>query len=441
MHRLIMFADHYDIVIIGAGPAGLMAGIEGYAPSRKILILEKMPRPALKLRISGKGRCNITNNAPLEEFLSHFGKNGRFLKFAFAKFFNTDLLRYFENLGVSFKLEQGERYFPQNDKALEIVEALLNKVKELKIPVAVNAEVISITKLPDGKFSLSINKRNPSEGKDSQPVSIHADNVLLATGGKSYPRTGSTGTGYKLASQLGHTVTPVLPALVPLETKGDTAKNLQGLSLKNVRVKLLVNNKKVDERFGEMVFTDSGVSGPIILSLSGNVVKLLQEKQKVVLLIDLKPALDHATLDKRLLREINENSRQSFKSLLKKLLPRKLMPVFISQLNIAEKKELNQITIEERKQLRMFLKEFLFEITGCRSFDEAIVTSGGVSIKEINSQTMESKLVKGLYFAGELIDIDADTGGFNLQAAFSTGWIAGRSLCRTQNPGCVVIQK
>ncbi|HJX30697.1 MAG TPA: NAD(P)/FAD-dependent oxidoreductase [Thermodesulfobacteriota bacterium] len=427
----MMFEKHYDIVIIGAGPAGLVAGIESYTPSRKILILEKMPRPALKLRISGKGRCNITNDASLEEFLSHFGKNGRFLKFAFAEFFNTDLLRYFEKLGVTFKLEQGGRYFPQKDNALEIVEALLNKVKTLKIPLAVNSEVTGISKLPDGKFSLAINKKNPVEGNVSQSISIHADNVLLATGGKSYPRTGSTGTGYKLASQLGHTVTPVLPALVPIETKGDTAKKLQGLSLRNVKAKIVVKNKKVDERFGEMVFTDFGVSGPIILSLSGTVVKLLQEKQKVVLSIDLKPALDHETLDKRLLREINENSRQSFKSLLKKLLPRKLMPVFIERLKISEKKELNQITIEERKRLRMLLKEFLFDITGYRSFDEAIVTSGGVSIQEINPQTMESKLVKGLYFAGELIDIDADTGGFNLQAAFSTGWVAGRALCRT----------
>jgi predicted Rossmann fold flavoprotein len=423
-----MFLNHYDIVIIGAGPAGLMAGIESYQPSKKILILEKMPRPALKLRISGKGRCNITNDASLEEFLFHFGKNGRFLKFAFAKFFNADLLQYFEKLGVTFKLEQGGRYFPQNDKALEIVEALLNKVMALKIPLAVNSEVTGISKLPDGKFSLAINKKNLVEGKVSHSIQIQANNVVFATGGKSYPRTGSTGAGYKLAAQFGHTVTPALPALVPIETKGDTAKKLQGLSLKNVKAKIVVNNKKVDERFGEMVFTDFGVSGPIILALSGNAVKLLQEKQKVALSIDLKPAIDHETLDKRLLREINENSRQSFKRLLKKLLPRKLMSVFIEKLKISEKKELNQITIEERKRLRMLLKEFLFEVTGYRSFDEAIVTSGGVSIQEINPQTMESKLVKGLYFAGELIDIDADTGGFNLQAAFSTGWVAGRAL-------------
>ena len=283
-----MFANHYDVVIVGAGPAGLIAGIESYKSLRKIVILEKMPRPALKLRISGKGRCNITNDASLEEFLSHFGKNGRFLKFSFAKFFNADLLRYFEKFGVTFKLEQGGRYFPQKDSAGEIVEALLNRVKSLKIPLAVNSEVTGISKLPNGKFSLGINKKNSAAGKVSHPVQIQADNVLLAMGGKSYPRTGSSGMGYKLAAHLGQTVTPVLPALVPIETKGDTAKKLQGLSLRNVKAKILVNNKKVDERFGEMLFTDFGVSGPIILSLSGNVVKLLQEKQKVVLSFKFK---------------------------------------------------------------------------------------------------------------------------------------------------------
>jgi len=435
----MMFERHYDIVIIGAGPAGLMAGIESYRPSRKILILEKMPRPALKLRISGKGRCNITNYASLNEFLSHFGKNGRFLKFAFAEFFNTDLLEYFEKLGVVFKLEQGGRYFPQNDKASGVVEALLTRVKALKISLVTRSEVTGISTSPEGKFLVSINKKNSDGSKTGQSIHTEADNVVVATGGKSYPGTGSTGTGYKLAAHFGHTVTPVMPALVPIETKGDTAKKLQGLSLRNVKAKILVNNKKVDERFGEMLFTDFGVSGPIILSLSGNIVKLLQEKQPVFLSIDLKPALDHEALDKRLLREINENSRQSFKSLLKKLLPRKLMPVFIEALKISEEKQLNQLANEERKRLRMLLKEFSFEVSGYRSLDEAIITSGGVSIKEINPQTMESKLVKGLYFAGEVIDIDADTGGFNLQAAFSTGWVAGRALCRTQNPGGVVI--
>ncbi len=416
-----MLRNQYDIVIIGAGPAGLIAAIESCKSSAKILILEKMHNPALKLRISGKGRCNITNNAVLEDFISHFGKNGRFLKFAFAKFFNTDLIEYFEKLGVQFKLERGGRYFPENDDAGEIANALLNKVKSLNIPISTNSEVISITKSKNEKFTVTINK-------NTQRIQIEADKVVLATGGKSYPKTGSTGAGFKLASQLGHTITPVSPSLVPVETKGSTAKKLQGLSLKNVKAQVWCGNKKADERFGEMLFTDFGLSGPIILSLSKTIVKLIDDKEKVLISIDLKPALNHKMIDQRIIREINEHSRQGFKNLLKKLLPGKLVPVFIEELKISEEKQMSQINSEERKKLRMLLKEFQFEVTGYRSFDHAIVTSGGICIKEINPQTMESKLVNGLYFAGEIIDVDADTGGFNLQAAFSTGWIAGRNV-------------
>lgn len=428
-----MLQNKYDIIVIGAGPAGLMAAIESHEPSKKIVILEKMLHPALKLKISGKGRCNITNDADLKEFISHFGKNGRFLKFAFAKFFNTDLLEYFENLGVRFKLERGGRYFPQNDSAVDVAKALLDKVKSLNIPVAVNSEVIDITKLPDETFTVTINRKSRATDRDTRRVQIKADSVVLATGGKSYPRTGSNGTGFELASKLGHTVTPLSPALVPLKTKGDTAKKLQGLSLRNVKVSLWCQDKKIDERFGEMLFTDFGVSGPIILSLSSTVVRLIENKREVSISIDLKPALDQKTVDQRLLREINEHSKQKFKGLLKKLLPGKLGPVFIEKLKIPEEKLLNQINSEERKRLRLLLKEFQLEVVGYRSFDEAIVTAGGISIKEINSRTMESKIVRGLYFAGEIIDIDADTGGFNLQAAFSTGWIAGRAVKATAN--------
>ena len=416
----MMLQNQYDIVIIGAGPAGLIAAIESYKSSEKILILEKMHNPALKLRISGKGRCNITNNAVLEDFISHFGKNGRFLKFAFANFFNTDLIRYFEKLGVQFKLERGGRYFPKNDDAGEIANALLNKVKSLNIPISTNSEVISITKSKNKKFTITINK-------NTQHIQIKTDKIVLATGGKSYPGTGSTGAGFKLASQLGHTVTLVSPSLVPIETKGNTAKKLQGLSLKNVKAQVWCENKKADERFGEMLFTGFGISGPIILSLSKIIVKLIDNKEKVFVSIDLKPALSHKMLEQRITREINEHIKQGFKNLLKKLLPGKLVPVFIEKLKIPEEKQLSQINSEERKKLRMLLKEFQFEVTGYRSFNHAIVTSGGICIKEINPQTMESKLVKGLYFAGEIIDVDADTGGFNLQAAFSTGWIAGRN--------------
>lgn len=423
-----MLQNEYDVIIIGAGPAGLIAAIECYKPSRKILILEKMYQPALKLRLCGKGRCNITNVADLDDFLSHFGKNGRFLKYAFAEFFNNDLLKYFEKLGVKCKLERGGRYFPQKDDAMEVVMALLNKVKSLNIAIATHSDVTGITKSPNNKFVISLNSQKLTANQDHRNSDLIADKVILATGGKSYPKTGSDGSGYKIGSMLGHTITPVLPSLVPLETSGSDAKKLQGLSLRNVNVRVWCDNKKVDELFGEMLFTKFGVDGPVILSLSRTIAKLISNKQKVIITIDLKPALDHKKLDKRLLREISELSRQNFKSLLKNLIPAKLIPVFIEKLAIPEDKLLSQINSEERKKLRLLLKEFRFEITGCRSYDRAIVTSGGISIKEIHPHTMESKLVEGLFFAGEIIDIDADTGGFNLQAAFSTGWIAGRAV-------------
>ncbi|MCK5595384.1 aminoacetone oxidase family FAD-binding enzyme, partial [bacterium] len=330
-------------------------------------------------------------------------------------------------LGVRFKLERGGRYFPQNDDAGEIAKVLLDKVQSLNIPISTNSEVISITKLPDNNFVIAVNKKGLAGNRNTQRIQIKADKVVLAAGGKSYPRTGSNGAGFKLASQLGHAITPVSPSLVPIETKGNTAKNLHGLSLKNVKAQVWRGNKKVDERFGEMVFTDFGLSGPIILSLSKTVVKLVNNKEKVFISIDLKPALDHKMLERRIIREIDEHSKQGFKNLLKKLLPEKLVSVFVKKLEIPEEKQLSRINSEERKKLRILLKEFQFEVIGYRSFNHAIVTSGGICIKEINSQTMESKLVKGLYFAGEIIDIDADTGGFNLQAAFSTGWIAGKN--------------
>lgn len=410
----------YDLVIIGAGAAGLMAAIESYKPLKRILIIEKMQKPALKLRITGKGRCNITNEAGLTDFIKHFGKNGRFLKYSFKEFFNTDLITYFEKLGVKFKLERGGRYFPQSDKAHEVVEALVDKVKSLNISILTKSEVTSIIKLSDENFCLDI------AGAECQE--IIAANVLIATGGKSYPKTGSDGTGFKLAAQLGHKITPISPSLVPLITKGETAGKLQGLSLKNVKVSVWSNGKKIDEGFGEMLFTDFGVSGPIILSLSRKIVNLIDLDELVTISIDFKPALDHKKVDQRLLKEIDENSKQIFKSLLKTLLPKKLISVFAEKLGIAEDKLLNQISSEERKKLRMLLKEFKLDVSGYKSFDQAIVTAGGVSIKEIKTKTMESRLVKGLYFAGEVIDVDADTGGYNLQAAFSTGWVAGRAI-------------
>ncbi|MEW6670278.1 MAG: NAD(P)/FAD-dependent oxidoreductase [Thermodesulfobacteriota bacterium] len=423
-----MIERRYDVVIVGAGPAGLIAAIECQRPSKTILILEKMPRPALKLGISGKGRGNITNDAGIKEFIAHFGKNGRFLQHAFGRFFNQDLLSYFEELGVRFKLERGGRYFPRNDNALELVNALTGKVKKLDISIETHSEVTAITKLPDGEFSLDIRSTARTPNKPRERLTLKAGKVLLSTGGKSYPKTGSSGGGYPLASRLGHTVTPLFPALVPITTAGDTAAKLQGLSLKNVSASAWSEGRKAAEFFGEMVFMDDGVSGPIILSLSRTVVAFLNNGQRVRICIDLKPALDHKAVDQRLLREIDEHGKQEFKSLLKRLLPMKLIPVFIEKLGIPAEKKLSQFRLEDRKQLRLLLKAFALEVSGHRSFDEAIITAGGVSINEIDPRTMESKLVKGLYFAGEIIDIDADTGGFNLQAAFSTGWLAGRSM-------------
>ncbi len=422
-----MLPKHCHLVIIGAGPAGLMAAIQAYKPGHKILLLEKMPKPAIKLRMTGKGRCNITNNAPLNEFLPHFGKTGRFLKYAFSEFFNKELLSFFEEKGVAFKLERGERFFPVSDNAMEIANVLLNETAKRNIPIATRARVQSIENQAEKGFRIRV-AHQAEKGAPEKILWVQADSVLIATGGKSYPKTGSTGDGYRLAEELGHTCTPPTPALVPLETAGDRAQKLQGLSLKNIRAEIWRAHKKIDEQFGEMVFTDFGVSGPVILTLSKTVVKELENGEPVDLMLDLKPALDHKKVDQRILREINEHGKQGVQSLLKSLLPRKMIPLFIEILKLDADKKLNQVTADERKQLRLLLKEFRLPITGYRSYNHAIVTAGGVRTRDINPTTMESRKIPGLYFAGEVIDIHADTGGYNLQAAFSTGWVAGRNV-------------
>lgn len=418
----------FDLVIIGAGPAGLIAAIESFSSGKKIIVLEKMFKPALKLRISGKGRCNITNKADLETFLSHFGNNGKFLRHSFSKFFNDDLLKYFELTGVRFKLERGGRYFPEKDDSIEIIESLLKRIKNQHIPISTGSNVKSITKKLNGEFEIYITRSESSKTKKVKDIKLYSKNILIATGGKSYPGTGSNGSGYKLASEMGHTISRIKPALVPLVTTGIETKTLKGLNLKNINVEVWSENKKYFEQFGEMTFTDFGVSGPVILSLSKKIVDLIDMKKKLFLSLDLKPALDYKTVERRLLREIKNFGDRNFKYLLQGLLPKSMIPVFMKRSGICEEKKLSQVSSEERRKLKMMLKSFRIDIIGYKSFDHAIVTSGGLSLNEVNPRSMGSKIVNGLYFAGEILDVDADTGGFNLQAAFSTGWIAGKTL-------------
>ncbi|MFZ5918931.1 MAG: NAD(P)/FAD-dependent oxidoreductase [Chloroflexota bacterium] len=404
------------VLVVGGGAAGLMAAGQAAQMGAETLLLEKMPRPGRKLGITGKGRCNLTNVAPLPDFITHFGENGRFLWQAFSRFFAADLLAFFDKLGVSTVTERGGRVFPASDRATEVVEALLRWVHEAGVTVYTRSPVERLLVEGGGVIGAVVAGR-----------AFHSDAVIVATGGASYPGTGSTGDGYRLAGSVGHGIAPVRPALVPLETAGDVAPRLQGLSLRNVTVRLLVDGKLQAEAFGEMLFTHFGLSGPIVLSLSRQAVDALRLGQRVALSIDLKPALDESRLDARLLRDFDLNGKRQFHTLLKSLLPGKLIPVCIELTGISPDRVGHQISAQERRRLRAWLKDFRFEVSGHRSWNEAIITAGGVDTRQVDSRSMASRLVAGLYFAGEVLDVDADTGGYNLQAAFSTGWLAGRS--------------
>lgn len=406
----------FDVIIIGAGPAGLLAAGRAAELGNKVLILEKMRQEGRKLLITGKGRCNITNNAEIGEFITHVYPNGRFLRNAFSKFYSSDIIDLLSKYGVDITLERGGRYFPTTNKASDVLKALLNWVKDLNVEIRCNHRVEKL-----------IIENKAVVGIEVSGKKYFSNNVIVATGGKSYPATGSTGDGYELAKRAGHNVATVLPALVPLETAGRTAQNLQGLNLKNVKASVWVNNKKIGEDFGEMIFTHFGISGPIILTLSRIVVSELQKNNKVEISIDLKPALDEEKLDKRLIRDLNEHGKKKLVNIFRYWLPSKMIPVFIDLLKVTSDKECHQVSAKERKKITYLLKHLRFSITNHRSFKEAIITSGGIPTNEISPKTMESKLVKGLYFAGEIIDLDAETGGYNLQIAYSTGWLAGNS--------------
>ncbi|MFZ4411643.1 MAG: NAD(P)/FAD-dependent oxidoreductase [Bacteroidales bacterium] len=407
--------NQYEVIVVGGGAAGLLAAGRAAESGAKVLLLEKMNQPGRKLRITGKGRCNLTNIAPMREFMDHIGENSRFLRHAFSCFFSKELIEFFENKGVPITVERGERAFPSSEQAQDIFNALVRWVEKLKVEVRKES---CVTKLIVSEGVIS--------GVEVNNTTIfNANKVIIATGGASYPATGSTGDGYRLAKRVGHTVTPIRPALVPLETKGNTAQELQGLSLKNVKASIWIDGKKKGDEFGEMMFTHFGITGPIVLTLSRKFSLEIQAKKQIICSIDLKPALDDPKLDARLLRDLNEHGKMKFQSVLKLWLPGKLASLAGDLLKISGDKLCHQISAEERKRIRLWLKDFRFEITGSRSFSEAIITAGGVELKEVDAKTMESKIIKGLFFAGEVLDLDADTGGYNLQIAFSTAWLAG----------------
>jgi len=406
----------YDIIVVGGGPAGLLAAGRAAEKGQKVLILEKMQQEGRKLRITGKGRCNITNDLPMNEFIKHIYPHGRFLKSAFYQFFSQDIITLLEKYHVECKLERGGRYFPDSDQAEDVLKALLAWNKTFHVDL-----------LRKHKVEKLIIEENSIKGVVADNTTFTASKVILATGGKSYPATGSTGDGYKLAEQAGHTLTNPQPSLVPLETENTIPPTLHGLKLKNALAAVWIDNKKHAEAFGELEFMPFGLSGPIILTLSRDVVTALQKNHSITVYIDLKPALDDKKLDNRLVREFNENGKKKVTTVFRNLLPSAMIPFFLNLIKLNPEKECHQVNAKERKKIRYSLKNIPFPISGYRSFKEAIVTAGGVPTSEISSKTMESKITKGLYFAGEIMDLDADTGGFNLQIAYSTGWLAGEA--------------
>ncbi len=409
-----------NVLVIGGGAAGLMAAIQAAKDGAQVTLLEKNNRLGKKLLITGKGRCNITNAGDIEELIKNMVGNGQFLYGPFYSFTNDDLISLLNSWGLKTKVERGNRVFPEEDRAGAVVEAFEKKLLDLKVNIRYNQDVNEILVANDKVIGL----------KTSEGHTFSGNRIIIATGGISYPGTGSTGAGHRLAKQVEHTVTPLRPALVPLETAESWIKELQGLALKNIEVTILANGKKRDSEFGEMLFTHFGLSGPIILTLSGKIVPMLDKGQEIKLQINLKPALSFEQLDARLIRDFEKYNNKQFKNSLNELLPSSLIPVIITLSKIHPEKNVHQITREERHKLINLLMALTVSITKARSIKEAIVTAGGVNVKEVNPTTMESKLVSGLYFAGEVLDIHGNTGGFNLQAAFSTGFIAGKSSAK-----------
>ncbi|VAX30128.1 NAD(FAD)-utilizing dehydrogenases [hydrothermal vent metagenome] len=411
-----MQTEKYDLAIIGAGPAGMMAALRASGCGARVVLLEKNSLPGIKLLMTGKERCNITNAEPDPlKFADNLGKNGKFLLSALYLFGVKETIDFFHENNLKTKTERGGRVFPESDRAKDVQGLFLRLIKKNNITLLANCRIKKISQ-----------KQNRIDKIILDNSVIKAKNYLLSTGGLSYPRTGSTGDGYTWARQMGHTIIKPEPALTPISVKETWVKELEGLSLKNVRISVYQGNKKQDERFGEALFTGSGLSGPIILDMSKSIGKLLI-KGGVDLFIDFKPALDFKVLDKRILHDLEMYGNRSIKNILPELLPKKMIPVILELAGIASERKGHSITKDERKKLRLLLKEFSLTIEGLSGFNKAIITTGGVSLKEIDPKTMRSGIIRNLYFAGEILDLDGPTGGFNLQVCWSTGYLAGES--------------
>jgi len=405
-----------DVIVIGAGPAGMMASGQAALAGARVILLEKMDSPGKKLSITGKKRCNLTNTADLPMFIDHFGPNGRFLHQAFGRFFRDDLLEFFETINIHTETERGGRIFPSNGDATFVTDHLSQWASEAGARITLHSPVARLI-VKNGYI-------NAVETRGKQTIPTKA--AILCTGGATFTGTGSTGDGYRMAQAVGHSLAPLRPALVPLKTAGSTAQRLQGLSLRNIRFSVFFDQKKVIDAFGEMLFTHFGISGPVVLTHSGEIVDALRAGKHVSVSIDLKPALDESKLDARLLRELDQGGKQHIRTMLKRLLPSKMIAVCADQSKIPLDRPCHQVTAQDRRRLLTWLKDLRLEVTASLPLEAGMVTMGGVSLKEVNPRTMMSKVVNGLFFAGEVLDLAADTGGFNLQAAFSTGWLAGR---------------
>ena len=412
------------IIVIGGGPAGMFAAIAAAETGSQVILLEKNEKLGKKLFITGKGRCNITNAGDMDNLFANVMTNAKFLYSAFYSYDNQRVIDFFERNGLRTKTERGNRVFPVSDHSSDVIATLQKVLKEKKVKVMLHTQVQSLLMESSGEDA----PENIVTGvKLTDGTTMPADAVIIATGGFSYQTTGSTGDGYRFAKSLGHSVTPILPALVPLNVREEWEELLMGLSLKNIEVTFYDGDKKVFTDFGEMLFTHFGVSGPVILSASSVITGIVKERP-VRLSIDLKPAITDEQLDERILRDFSKEQNKAFKNSLDELLPKKLIPVIVMQSGIKPEKKVNEVTREERQRLVKLLKNFEMTITSTRGFNEAIITQGGVNVKEINPSTMESKLVKNIYFAGEVIDVDAVTGGFNLQVAWSTAYAAASHI-------------